>query len=289
MPKANINSPIGENVVILNPGHGFEENGATVTNPTEPQTTVKEKVLNEKITYELTKLLLKLNFDVYLVYDLKDYNFTLPKNNPRLHILFEKKPKVGKNIKMCQISAYYIREIMKKINNVNKNSKTTSVCLHHNHCGKGNPKSFGFISFYRNDKFVSENFANNSKNLANCFLKHCKNIYDIKEGVDNSKILSNHKWLVCAFGSENERNEKLYDSQAAVLLELGFMSNTEELKKILDDEYRKKMAEALARALCEYYKIDKNNINEKENNEEEKTENAKNKENEKEDKENGKS
>ena len=259
MQKANIELPIGKNVVILNPGHGFEDSGATVLDPTQPQTTIKEKVLNAKITYELAIMLLKLKFDVYLIYDLQEYGLELPKNNPQLHILFKTKPKVTPNTKIFQISAHYIKEIMKKIKNANKNHKTVSVCLHHNHCGNGNSKSFGFISFYRNDRYVSENFANNSKNLAECFFKHCKNIYNVKRGINHSGVASNKKWLVCSFGSKNERTEKLFDSQAAVLLELGFMSNIEELKKILDDEHRKKMAKALSEALLEYYKTNKKN------------------------------
>ncbi len=273
MPITEISPPISDNVVILNPGHGFEDDGATVinTNTAEnkandtkdnknvtnqnPQELVREKVLNAKTVYDLTLKLLNLKFDVYLIYDLKNFGLELPKNNPQLHILFENKPPVDKKLKIVEISAYYIKEIIKKIKNVNNKAKTVSVCIHHNHCGNGNPNSFGFISFYRNDEFVSQNFSNNSKILSEMFLKHCKNIYGATQGSNCSTVNSSKKWLVCSFGSNNEKNEKLYDSEAAVLLELGFMTNPEELKKILNDENRNKMADALSNALCEYYKI----------------------------------
>ena len=59
---------------------------------------------------------------------------------------------------------------------------------------------------------------------------------------------------VCHFGSDKERTEKKFNDEAAVLLELGFMSNKEELKKILDKKYKKRMAKALTVSLCKYFK-----------------------------------
>lgn len=40
----------------------------------------------------------------------------------------------------------------------------------------------------------------------------------------------------------------------AALVECGFLSNPEELKNLTDEEYQKKLAEAIYTGICEYFK-----------------------------------
>lgn len=245
-------------VVIINPGHGFEDSGAETKHENK---TIEEKNLNAKISYKLAKLLLKQNFEIYFVFNLKYANISLPKDNPSLHVLFEERPPIrglGDKGRMVDASAFCIREIIKKLKQNNKDAKIISVCLHHNSIPpsvKDNP--FGFISFYRISENTSKNFEKNSKNLAEKFLKNCANVYEVKNGKDCS-ALKTEDWLVCGFGSKNEKKEKKFDDEAAVLLELGFITNKEELNNILDPKMNKKMAKALTKAICEYFSIEYN-------------------------------
>lgn len=238
-------------IVILNPGHGFKETGAMAKD--EKGNSIKESELNAKIVYYLTLLLLKQDFEVYLVFDLRYAKIKLPKH-PSLHILFNTRPPIigeERKNRMCDASAFSIKQIITLLKEKNKNSKIASVCIHHNTAA--NTDAYGFISFYTKNYKTCENFEKNSNRLAKICFKYCKKVFKPKNGTDCGKVKTDN-WLVCHFGSKKERTEKKFNDEAAVLLELGFMSNKEELKKILDKKYKKRMAKALTVSLCKYFK-----------------------------------
>ncbi len=238
-------------IVIVNPGFGFDEPGAVTRD--EHGKLIEGKNLNANMAGKLTRELLREGFEVYLVYDLKYYGIELPKKDPSLHILFKGRPPIEgerDNCRMADASAFGIKQIMIKVKENNENADIASVCIHHNWYSK---KYFsGFISFYRVGKTTSENFEKNSKNLAERFAKNCKNIYN------NKSDLKTDDWVVCGFGSSNEKEEKVFDDEAATFLELGFMSNPAELKKILNPDLQDLMAKKIAHSLYDYF-VDKKN------------------------------
>ena len=250
--KENKNKPI----VIINPGHGFEDPGAIEKDSTGKK--IEEKILNAKISSILVKYLLQKNFEVYLVFDLKYAGINLPKENKSLHILFDNRPPIkgnGEKKRMADASAFCIKNIIKKLKENNKDAKIASVCIHHNTTFKNDPsKPCGLIAFYSVGPTTSSNFEKNSKTLCEKFLKNCKNIYKPPNGRDVSRLATND-WVVCGFGSNNEKKEKKFDDEAAVLLELGFMCNKEELKNMLNSKKNKEMAKAMTKSLCEYFNI----------------------------------
>ncbi len=248
-----IKKPKEENIVIVNPGHGFEDSGAVVEDDKGKK--IEEKTLNAKIGFELTKKLLKLKYDVYWIFDLKKFYFpnidekelNNLKKNPRLHIIFPGRPPIsgaGENGFMAAADGLCMLEIMKKIKNVNPDANIASVCLHHNWI---NSKEIcGFISFYRkNDNKVTKTFQKQSIDLAKVFKNNCANVYAVKDKTNIAKIQPND-FIVCGY------DKKFWG--AAVLLELGFMTNSEQLSKMLNKEYNKKMADALAKSIKEYFK-----------------------------------
>ena len=271
--KKQINSPSQKNknkpIVIVNPGHGFEDPGCVVDNPyfktdnkitkTFKEKTIEEKFLNQLLSYDLVLNLLKNGFEVYLAFDFVDLfkksGLKLPKNNPSLHILFKNRPPVRGRMNPCpcriaDASGKCISEIFKFVENdylkkYNKIPKICSVCIHHDYSFE--KKGHGFVPFYRNpDKVTSKKFSKNSKKLAIKLLKHCKDVNKVKSGTDISQV-KKEEWVVCAPGKEVE-------NAAAVLIEVGRLTNPEELKQILNPKKRTEMANAIKNAIEEYFK-----------------------------------
>lgn len=248
-----IKKPEGENVVIVNPGHGFEDPGSFTKD--KKGDTILEKDLNAKIAFSLTKKLLDLKYDVYWVFDLKKFYFpgidekklkTL-KENPRLHIIFPGRPAisgVGEEGFIAAADGTCMLEINKKIKKLKPKAKIASVCLHHN--SSSTKSDSGFIAFYRIvDGKVTKQFRKQSIKLAKMFRDICGEVYAVRK--DSPKIIQENNFLVCGFDKEFVG--------AAVLLELGYINNPEQLKKILNKKYNEKMVDALAKALCKYFKI----------------------------------
>ena len=261
--EQNKNKP----VVILNPGHGFEDPGCSVKNPyfnklkdlIPNKETIQEKVLNQLICYELTLSLLKEGFEVYLVFDfadIKDLGINLPKDNPSLHILFKERPpknykySANNDKRIAFASAFCIKQIFEKLIKNNNNAKIVSLCLHHNASGAKEPH--GFQPFYCNDSAVSETFKKNGQNLCNIILKNCKFIYNYDKNLKWSGVRT-EQWAVCRFGKDFTPGKHA----AALLLELGFVTNDNELKEILNTNKKKEMANAITNSLKEYFSIDK--------------------------------
>lgn len=243
--KENRKKPI----VILNPGHGFEDPGASVK--TEEHGEVLEKTVNAKLCAMLAKRLLKQGFEVYLPFKPEGANFEEEKENPSLHILFNKRPPIkgeGNLQRMADASAFCIKQIFTKLNKNIKNAKIASLCIHHN--SAANEKACGFISFYGNvESKISKEFMENSRKLAEILFENCRNVYTKtnKEGQNCSTVKGND-YTVCIPGIDAEG--------AAVLSEYGFISNNVELNKIISEVENKKMCEATTKALCEYFNVE---------------------------------
>lgn len=251
--EENKNKP----VVILNPGHGFEDPGCTKLDSNK--NLIKESYLNQKICYELTLKLLNAGFEVYLVFDLvelKEKGLNLPKNNSSLHILFESRPPKNykynsKNLnRMADASAFCIKQIFKKIYENNKEVKIVSICLHHNSANSKEPH--GIQPFYCNGSDVSETFKKNGHLLCEIILKNCKHIYNLDKNMNWSKIKTQN-WVVCIQG----KNFNAGKHAASLLVELGFLTNQNELTQILDTNKQIEMSQAITQSLNEYFAIDK--------------------------------
>lgn len=243
--KENRKKPI----VILNPGHGFEDPGASVK--TEEHGEILEKTVNAKLCAMLTKNLLKQGFEVYLPFKPEGANFEEEKENPSLHILFNKRPPIkgeGNLQRMADASAFCIKQIFTKLNKNIKNAKIASFCIHHN--SAANEKACGFISFYGNiESKISKEFMENSRKLAEILLENCRNVYTkTNKNGQNCSTVKGNDYTVCIPGIDAEG--------AAILVEIAFMTNKEELDKILSNTENKKMCKAITKALCQYFDVE---------------------------------
>ncbi len=243
--KENRKKPI----VILNPGHGFEDPGASVK--TKENEKILEKTVNAKLCATLTKHLLRQGFEVYLPFKPEGADFEKEEENPSLHILFNKRPPIkgeGNLQRMADASAFCIKQIFAKLNKNIKNAKIASLCIHHN--SAANEKAYGFISFYGNDENkISKKFIRKSKKLAEILFKHCGEVY-VNTNPDRQYCgaVKVNDYAVCYPGKEAKGS--------AGLVEIAFMTNNEELAKILSEAENEKMCEAITRALCEYFDIE---------------------------------
>ena len=235
-------------IVILNPGHGFEDPGATIK--TQKYGEILEKTLNANLCTMLTKYLLKQGFEVYLPFKPENANFEKEEENSSLHILFEKRPPIkgeGNLQRVADASAFCIRQIFTKLNEEIKGAKIASICIHHN--SAANEKACGIISFYGNvEERINKESIKKSKKLSEILFKYCKKIYinKIKNKQDCGGVKGDD-FAVCL-------NRKKANG-AAVLTESGFITNKEELDKIMSKKENKKMCKALTKGLCEYFGV----------------------------------
>ncbi len=227
--------------VMLIPGHGFEDEGATFNNGT-----IKEKFLNQLISFELAISLLNKGYEVYMPYDLEEHGLVLPYENPKLHIIFKKcrppitgyKNKNGKyNRRMAEATSRIMLTVAEKLKENNPNARFVSICLHHNFADNKNIR--GFIPYFRGD--APADYIQKSKKLGEILLNNCRNIYQ-SPGIDASKVAGNI-FLVTQPGPE-----------VALLVELGFGSNDAELQHALNPIKRQEMAAALEKSITEYFK-----------------------------------
>ncbi len=227
--------------VMIIPGHGFEDDGATFNNGT-----IKEKFLNQLISYELAISLLEKGYEVYMPYDLEEHGLVLPYENPKLHIIFKKcrppitgyKNKNGTyNRRMAEATTRIMLTVAEKLKENNPNARFVSICLHHNFADNKNIR--GFIPYFRQD--ASADYIQKSKKLGEILLNNCRNIYQ-SPSIDASKVAGNI-FLVTQPGPE-----------VALLVELGFGSNDAELQHALNASKRKEMAAALEKSITEYFK-----------------------------------
>ena len=240
--KENRKKPI----VILNPGHGFEDPGACVK--TKEHGEILEKTVNAKLCTMLTKRLLKQGFEVYLPFKPEGANFEREEENPSLHILFNKRPPIkgeGDLQRMADASAFCIKQIFAKLNKNIKKANIASICIHHN--SAANKEACGFISFYGNvESKLNKKFIENSKKLAKILFNNCGKIF-VDTNKNNCGDVKGNDYAVCIPGIKAKG--------AANLLEIAFITNDEELEKILSKKENKKMCEAITKSLCEYFKV----------------------------------
>lgn len=151
---------------------------------------------------------------------------------------------------MADASAFCIKQIFKKIYENNNNAKIVSLCLHHN--SSKTKQACGLQPFYCNGPEVSETFKKNGHLLCEIILRNCKYVYNLDKNMSWSKIKT-EDWVVCKQG----KNFNAGKHAAALLVELGFVTNEKELKQILDTNKQKEMAQAILKSLNEYFAIDK--------------------------------
>lgn len=284
--KKNKDNPI----VVINPGHGFEDPGCVILNPnykkgktnykknkTEKQKNlgiekidasldnnnkeIYEKIFNQLLAYELVLELLDGGYEVYLVFDFVDlferFNLRLPKENPSLHILFNTRPPVKgygdpPPCRIADASAFCISEIFKSLNkHYKKEYKTTpkmcSICIHHDVNPNKKEKEHGFVPFYRKpDRITSEELSKNSEKFAKIMLNYCKNVNKMEKGKNISRVAT-EEWVVCGPGKEIK-------NAAALLVEIGRVDDSDELKLILKPSKRNEMAKAMKKAIVKYFK-----------------------------------
>lgn len=233
--------------VMVIPGHGFESPGAKFKNKENEK--IEEKKLNQLISYNLILKLLEKNYEVYVPFDFEESDLILPYSNSKLHVIFKgyRPPVTGEKSENGQYEGQYRKDMInltssimlataEKIKENKPNSRFISLSLNHNSTGDEN--LYGFIPFYR--KTGSVDFLKNSKKLSNILLDNCKEIYK-GEGEDVSAV-KQRNYLVNKQGPE-----------AALLVELGFGTNKEQLEECSKESKIKKMADALEKSITKYF------------------------------------
>lgn len=287
--KENKNKPI----VIVNPGFGFNEPGAVVSNPNYKKNIVKKlkkpdlrkmdislfqnveetrenfkkipgKIFNQLMSYELVLKLLKANYEVYLVYDFVDLfetlNLKLPKDNPSLHILFNTRPPIKGygNPSPCRVAdadAFCISEIFKYLEEK------------YNKKYKKDPKMCSVC--------IHHDSSSNIKARMHGFVP----FYRKPDKITSATLSKNSKKLAQIMLNHCKNVNKLTGGKdvsrvateewvvcgpgkevknaAAILIEVGHLENPSELKLMLNPKKREQMAIAMEKAIAEYFNKEK--------------------------------
>ena len=246
--NSKIQMPINKNkpVIFLNPGFGFEDEGASVGKDTT-------RDLNAIICEKILNVIKNKDYEIYLAFNLKYAGIDIKKHK-NVHILFDKRPPIlgdSGEAKMYEASSSCMRAVAEKILK-HKNSKFFSLCLHHDY--SDNKKDVGFKVYYQADKYTSKIFRKNSKNLSMKLCKNCKDIYKVSENEGNE--IRNHiieeNWAMANLGEMALKKEFENSNAGAVVIYFGYISNKAQLEKLKQECLQEKTAKAVSTSLCNF-------------------------------------
>ena len=238
--------------LFLNPGFGFEENGAVVGQDTS-------KILNAIICGKIVEELINSNkdYEIYLAFNLKYAGIDIKKAK-NVHILFDKRPPILGDSglgKVFEASSSCMRTVAERLLKINKNIKFLSLCIHHDFSDNAN--DCGFKSYYQADSNTSKKFQKNSKLACEILYQNCGDIYSIpeNEGTEINNHIIEENWAMANLG-EIGKKEKYKDiNAAAVVSYLGYMSNESQLNKLKQEDLQNEFVKTAIKSIDEIFEI----------------------------------
>ncbi len=226
--------PIAKKTIVIDPGHGGKDSGAIGY-----KRNIYEKEIVFKISKELAKALKRKGHNVYLTRT-RDTFIKLPKrteyaNKKRADIFISIHanaiPKSGKIHQAYGIETYFLSPANSK--------RAARVAAKENIKDMDNMNRFGKESFL--------NFLNREKILASNKLA-----IDIQQGMLGT--LRSHYSNIKDMGVRKGPFWVLVGAQMpAVLVEVGFVSNPKEAKRLISSTYQKRLAQGLAEGIERYF------------------------------------
>ncbi|QFR49703.1 AMIN domain-containing protein [Sulfurimonas lithotrophica] len=221
-----------EKVIVIDPGHGGKDPGAV------GYRRYREKIVVYKISRHLKNILKKRGYKVYMTRN-KD---TFIKLSKRTEYANKKKADIFISIHANAVdkkSARYAKGVECYFLSPSRSKRAESVAA------KENSADMSDMNKYAKQSFLK--FLNHAKTIASHKLA-----IDLQRGMLGS--LNKHYKGVKDGGVREGPFWVLVGAQMpAVLVEVGFISHPTEARRLVDDNYRKKMAEGLADGIERYF------------------------------------